>query len=454
MSSPDSVVSSSPRSPSGPLNAARLSLGLLLTINLFNYVDRQILAAVETDVQKQFLPHDINAEAKMGLLATAFLVGYMVTAPIFGWLSNRMSRWVLIAISVALWSLASGASGLAGGFTALLITRLFVGIGEAGYGPSAPAVISDLYPASRRGSVLAWFYMAIPVGSAIGYAFGGKIADTFGWRWAFYAVVPPGLLIALVCLFMKDPPRGAVDMLEADAGNPIETATSLAPTRAPLREYMDIFRIKSFALDTLGMAAMTFAIGGIQFWIPRYFIIERHLSSGSANLIFGAIVASAGLVGTFAGGWTGDRLRARWTGSYFIVSGIAMLLCCPCVLCMIYTTGAASWAWLFAAAFFLFFNTGPTNAILANVTDPSIRAAAFGLNILVIHALGDIVAPPLLGAIIAHSWNAAWVLVTIVIGLAGVIWLLGARHLQADTLAVLQGHAAPVSRESSHPAAG
>jgi len=448
MNSTGPALGSTAPQPNSPISAARLSLGLLLAINLFNYVDRQILAAVEPDVQQQFLPKDLNAEFKMGLLATAFLVGYMVTAPLFGWLSNRMSRWVLIGISVALWSLASGASGLAGGFTALLITRLFVGIGEAGYGPAAPAIISDLYPVSRRGSVLAWFYMAIPVGSAIGYAFGGKMAERFGWQWAFYAVVPPGLLIALVCMFMKDPPRGAVDGI-SPAGAAL-AANAHAPARARPGDYLQIFRIKSFTLDTLGMAAMTFAIGGIQYWIPRYFHKERGLPSGHANLVFGAIVAAAGLIATFIGGWTGDRLRTRWPGAYFLVSGVAIFISCPCVILMVYTLGTWSWIWLFAAAFFLFFNTGPSNTILANVTDPSIRAAAFGLNILVIHALGDLVSPPLLGAIISHQgWNAAWGLVTIVMAVAGAIWMLGARYLQSDTLAVLQGRTATTG--DSHP---
>jgi MFS family permease len=448
MTSTDPVLNHQSRRPPTPINAARLSLGLLLTINLFNYVDRQILAAVEPRIQDQFLAGDPHAETKMGLLATAFLVGYMVTAPLFGWLSDRMSRWILIAISVAIWSLASGASGLAGAFTALLITRLFVGIGEAGYGPAAPTIISDLYPISRRGVVLAWFYMAIPVGSALGYIFGGEIAEHFGWRWAFYAVVPPGLLIALASLFMKDPPRGQIDAIDADAresaaANPATGAVihipAREPSRARLADYLSLFSNKSFMLDTMGMAAMTFAISGISFWIPRYFTTVRHLELGRANLIFGAIIAFAGLKATLIGGWTGDKLRAIWPGSYFTVSGIAIFISCPCVLMMAHTQGLVSWIWLYAAAFFLFFNTGPSNTILANVTDPNIRASAFGLNILVIHALGDLVAPPLLGSVAHYSWNAAWGVVTIVMAIAGIIWLFGARYLQADTQAVLQG---------------
>ena len=184
-----------PPPTSAPAPGARTALTLLLAINLFNYVDRYVLAAAEPEIQKHmFKPGDPNAEALMGSLATAFMVSYMVMAPVLGWLADRMSRWVLVGVSVIAWSLASGASGMAQFFTMLLITRLFVGIGEAGYGPAAPTIISDLYPVSHRGSVLSWFYAAIPVGSALGFVIGGLITQHFSWQMAFYAVVPPGLL--------------------------------------------------------------------------------------------------------------------------------------------------------------------------------------------------------------------------------------------------------------------
>src|SRR5213593_1511628 len=180
------------------MRSARLAVALLLAINVFNYLDRYVLAAVEPRIASALVKDDPHALAKMGSLATAFLISYMVTAPIFGWLADRMSRWLLVGVSVVLWSLASGGSGLAPTFSMLLITRLFVGIGEAGYGPAAPTIISDLFPVQKRGSVLAWFYLAIPVGSAIGYAVGGWVGAHYGWRSAFYVVVPPGLLLGIV----------------------------------------------------------------------------------------------------------------------------------------------------------------------------------------------------------------------------------------------------------------
>ena len=409
---------------------ARLSLALLLAINLFNYIDRYVLAALEPRIQQTLFPNrpvnDPHVLAMMGSLATAFIVSYMVMAPIFGWLADRMSRWLLIGISVILWSLATGGSGLAPTFAILLLTRLFVGVGEAGYGPAAPSLIADFFPIARRGSAMAWCYMAIPVGSALGYTLGGKIGSIFGWREAFLLVAPPGLLLGLVCFLCKTPRRGASD----DANAP--------PAAARWADYLPLLRTPSYLLDTAGMAAVTFAIGGISYWMPHYIGEVRHAGElGQVNLIFGIITVLAGLSATYLGGLAGDLLRPRFGGSYFLVSGIGILLSCPLILLMLAVPFPWAWGVIFAAEFCLFFNTGPSNTILANVTHPSIRATAFALNILIIHALGDGPSPPILGNIAGQfGWNAAFGLITAITALGGVFWLIGVRFLPADTEAV------------------
>jgi MFS family permease len=410
-----------------PLPGARAALALLLCINLFNYVDRQVLAALEPRIQESLFPgaptNDPRALTLMGSLSTAFIVSYMVMAPLFGWLDDRMSRWLLVGVSVLLWSLASGGSGLATTFGILLATRLFVGIGEAGYGPAAPTIISDFYPVARRGAVLSWFYMAIPVGSALGYVAGGLIGSALGWRAAFFAVVPPGIILGLLSFMRTDPRRGAVDLPQTPR------------RRAELRDYLVLLRTPSYLLDTAGMAAMTFAIGGISYWMPRWVAQTRHAGElGRVNLIFGAITVATGLSATLLGGMAGDRLRNRFPGSYFLVSGVGILLCCPFILLMLWTPFPLAWVWVFLAEFCLFFNTGPSNAILANVTHPAIRATAFALNIFLIHAVGDALSPPLLGYIAGNfGWNTAFGVVTAVTAVGGILWIMGIRYLGADT---------------------
>jgi MFS family permease len=411
---------------------ARSALILLLAINLFNYIDRQVLAAVEPEIRREILTDvaDDQAKFRMGLLSTAFLLSYMLTAPLFGLLADRMSRWLLVGVGVVLWSFASGASGwnwhldMVVAYWALFFTRCLVGVGEGAYGPIAPAMIADLYPLERRGQVLACFYLAIPVGGALGYALGEVVQGLWGWRMAFFVVVPPGLALGLWCFFMKDPPRGQME------------ATPTRKAKVGLREYFSVLRIPSYLLNTLGMTAMTFAIGGLAYWMPAF--LEEHNAPGLGPLgprtFFGAVTALAGLLATISGGLAGDWLRPRYPGSYFLVSGIAMLLGFPMVLGFLYTPFPWAWIFVFFAVFCLFFNTGPTNTILANVTHPSVRASAFALNILIIHAFGDAISPPVIGFIADRSTlKAGFIVVSLLMLVGGVFWLWGSRYLEKDT---------------------
>lgn len=412
---------------STPLPGARSALALLLGINLFNFIDRYILAAVEPEIRRTFFAlDDPNAKAKTGALATAFLLSYMLSAPIFGRLADRFSRWWIIGGGVALWSLASGATGLAGSFAILLVTRIFVGIGEGAYGPAAPTILADLYPIGLRGRVMSIFFLAIPVGGALGYAFAGAVASHWDWRWAFYLVVPPGLILAALCSFMREPRRGE------------SSSPAAKKSRGRREDYMALFKTRSYVLNTLATAAMTFAIGGLAFWTPSYMYEYRKAGSlAQINMIFGALTVVAGLFGTLAGGWAGDKLRTRFPGSYFLVSGVGMMIGFPFTVLMLFMPFPWAWAALFLALFFLFFNTGPSNTALANVTHPSLRATAFALNIFVIHALGDAISPPLMGAI-ADRWNmnVAFLTVSFVMLLAGLIWLAGMKFLPGDTAAI------------------
>src|SRR6266581_3151836 len=412
-----SMQSNARPAPGGPT-----ALWLLLAINLFNYVDRQVLASVEPEIRAHFFrADDPNAHFLTGLLGTAFLVSYMISAPIFGWLADRMSRWLIIGASVILWSGATAASGIVGTFALLLTMRLFVGVGEGGYGPAAPTIISDLFPLAVRGRALSYFYVALPVGSAIGYAIGGFVTSHWGWQTAFFAVAPPGVLLGLACFIRRDP-REQIERLKQQR-------------RATLRDYLGLVRIRSYVLNTLAMTALTFAIGGMAFWVPGY--LQYRGLPPSSRIIFGGILVFAGLTATLLGGIVGDLLRKRFAGAYFLVSGIGVMIAFPFSAAVVLTPFPFAWVLMFIAIFFLFFNTGPSNTALANVTPPAVRATAFALNILIIHALGDALAPPLIGAVADRTnMNVAFLVVSATMLLAGVLWLWGAKFLPSDTDAV------------------
>jgi MFS family permease len=449
---------------------ARPALVLLLLINLFNYVDRQVLAAVVPSIERSFFGGAGGAKSSatldaiqnwcrthlgfqpelafIGVLSMAFMVLYMVGAPVFGRLAESRSRWALVGVGVVCWSLASGASGLAATFLGLLLTRCVVGIGEAAYGPVAPTILSDLYPIESRGRILAWFYVAIPVGSALGYVLGGGVAGSRigdwgaqalsihaeSWRWAFFLVVPPGILLGLMAFFMKDPPRGRADGVAGELH-----------ARVRLRDYTVLLRTPSWTLCTVGMTAMTFAIGGIGFWMP-YYLSRKPGAPASATVLFGAITCVAGLAATLLGGMAGDRFRTRFSGSYFLVSGIAMIVGFPFMVLTLSASFPLIWLWVFLTCFCLFFNTGPTNTILANVSHPSIRAAGFALNIFVIHAFGDVLSPVVIG-VLGDRWSMdhAFLVVGAMFLVAGVLWLVGARHLARDTQRAARSLGAPAA---------
>ena len=396
---------------------------------MFNYIDRQVLAAVEPWIRATFFSAtDVNAMAISGTLGSAFLITYMLSAPVLGWLSDRFSRWLIVGSAVILWSLATAASGLAVTFAMLFATRVLVGIGEGGYGPAAPTILADLFPLETRGRILALFCAAIPVGSALGYVLGGAVLTHFHfvpeaerWRYAFYLAAIPGLLLGGYSLFQRDPRESSGVRPERQ--------------RAQRADYRALARTRSYVLNCAAQTAMTFALGGIGFWVAAY--LKFRGQPASATQIFGVIIAGTGLISTLAGGWLGDRLRARISGSYFLVSGCGMLLACPLFIAMLFIPFPQAWWLMGASVFFMFLNTGPSNTALANVALPKVRATAFALNILVIHALGDVLAFPTIGYIAGHTnWTIAFLFVSGMMLVSGLLWLIGMKSLGADTLRV------------------
>ena len=269
---------------------------------------------------------------------------------------------------------------------------------------------------------MAIFCAAIPVGSALGFVVGGIVNHQLGWRWAFYLVAIPGIVLGLTCFFQKDPRTRAGLVTERRR-----------PTKV---DYMMLLRNRSFVVNCLAQTAMTFALGGLAYWMPDY-LTFRGQPPQLAVPMFGGITAVAGLISTLLGGFIADRLRKRFGGSYFLVSGVGMLLAFPLFIGMLYTPFPLAWVFLFGAVFFVFLNTGPSNAALANVVESNVRATAFAANILVIHLLGDVSSPPLIGAVAGYvDRNAAFLVVSGAMLVSGVIWLCGMKYLAADTAAV------------------
>lgn len=395
-------------------------LTLLCVINLLNYMDRYILPAVLPQIQTEFALSDFWG----GLPAPAFIVMYMLAAPVFAPLGDRWRRGPLVAMGVALWSAATVGTGLARSYGQLLTARALVGIGEASFGTVGPTLIADAFPPERRGMMLSIFYMAIPVGSAFGYLIGGLVGEAWGWRAAFYVAGPPGLLLAAAAWALREPAR------PARSGPP-------APPLGTRPAFRTLLRNRSYLLNTAAMASMTFALGGLVHWLPTYFNRVHGLSLAAAGTAIGGITVVAGLGGTLLGGWWGDRLLRRTRKAYFLVSGWGLLLSAPgAVLAIAATDPWLAFGAIFVAEVLVFLNTGPLNALIVAVTPPGIRARAFGLNIFAIHAFGDALSPALLGLVSdLTNLSTALTLPAFFLAAAGLLCLWGARGLPEDMAA-------------------
>lgn len=392
-------------------------LALLTGLNLLNYLDRLVVSAVLPKIQD-----DLHLSNFMGgLLATVFLVGYFVTAPIFGSLGDRMARKWLIAFGVIVWSAATCASGLATTATELLIARAFVGIGEASYATLAPTIIDDITPAHRKGRALAWFYGATPFGAALGYLVGGYVEARWGWRAAFYVAGGPGLAIALVCLLIAEPAR------------------TFSAEKANLpRDLRTLLRADLYRKGVLGFCAYTAAVGAFSYWAPKFLYARYDLPLKVANFRFGLITVVAGVLATIIGGRWADRMRLRVEKEHseqgdveretvrglLRICAIGSAIGAPLALaCFLSPSSGIFFVVVFFCILALFLGTSPINAVVLRAVPSQLRASAMALSIFAIHVFGDLWSPPVVGVLADHlPIQLAMMTLPIAVALSAILW--------------------------------
>jgi MFS transporter, Spinster family, sphingosine-1-phosphate transporter len=405
------------------VSSAGFGLAILSFINLLSYLDRFIVSALAQSLKEAGLG---LTDANLGSLMSGFLIVYTAVAPVFGAMGDRRSRPRLIALGVAIWSFATALSGFANSYLALFAARASVGVGEAAYVTIAPSLLSDYFPLRQRGRVMAIFFCAIPVGSALGYVVGGLVDKHYGWRTAFFVAGIPGLLLAALCLLLRDPPRGVQDGATAQAKSN-DPRTSVR--QQTWTTYKRLVRNKPYALTVLGYAAYTFAIGGLGFWMPAFLERVHGIPRDQATVSFGTIVVITGFVGTFAGGWLGDLLAKKSRQSYLWLSAIATLVAAPFVWLALTTASNSLYVVsMVIAQLCLFLSTGPINAAIINLVIAGERASAIALSVFAIHVLGDVISPPLVGALSdAFSLQKAVDILPVAALLGGIIWVFAAR---------------------------
>jgi MFS transporter, Spinster family, sphingosine-1-phosphate transporter len=365
------------------------TLAILTGLNLFNYFDRYVLSAVLPSVQRDLGISDGQA----GRLATAFMIGYFLTSPIFGYLGDRTSRKWLIAAGIFVWSLGTVLTGFAGTFAVLVGFRIMVGVGEASYATISPSYISDTYGPAKRNNALTVFYVAIPVGAALGVYVGSLIGAAWGWSYAFILAGAPGLFLAVCLLPFQEPKRGAAD-----------GAGLVAKPR--VADVLSLLRLPPYLLVVGGYVAYTFALGAFGHWGPTFLHRVHGLPETQAGQFFGAVLAVAGLVGTFAGGFAATAWRKRNRAAYAWVSSLSVFVAVPVAFAaFLAPSRAVSMTCLGASMFLLFLSTGPVNTLIIETVPVNLRASAMAMSIFMIHALGDIWSPEIVGRLSDHLGN-------------------------------------------------
>ncbi len=411
MSNPSPAPSSAVASVLAPAaRGAGFALAVLFSMNLLNYVDRYVLAAVGPAIQA-----DLRMEpGPFGWLGSAFIIVYTVVSPIVGWLGDRYSRRKLLAFGVGLWSIATVGTAFAANFNQMFLARALLGVGEASYGVVAPTLLADLFDPKARGRVMGVFYLALPIGTAVGYAVGGvaqKLATEHAaeigawlsghglaglvpyvvkWRAAFWVVGLPGLVLAFCGLVIRDPGRGASEG---------QTRAEARDDRPSARDYLQILRTPSYLLNTAGMAAVTFTIGAYGHWMPSYFRYA-HNTPPTFQVPMGLALALAGLLGVVLGMWLPDRLQKATRRAYLLWPALAVLAAVPFgAVGLLAPDRWTSLGLLFIASVLLTSCLGPCNTVTANVVPANRRAVGYALSIFLLHLLGDIPSPPLIGTL-------------------------------------------------------
>jgi MFS family permease len=384
------------------------TLFILTGLNLFNYLDRYVVSAVLTPIATEFKVGD----GELGRINTIFMLGYFVTSPIFGYLGDRASRKWLIAAGIFIWSLGTVLTGYATSFAWLLSYRVLVGVGEASYATISPSLISDSYPPNRRNNALTIFYVAIPVGAALGNIVGGQMAAHYGWRSAFIWAGIPGLLLALVLLPFAEPKRGQ--------------AEGMAMKKPGLGDGLALFKLPNFNLVVWGYTAYTFALGAFGVWGPTFLNRVHGVPNEIAATFFGAVLVVAGLVGTMAGGFAATAWYKRNPAGYAWMLGLSVITATPlATAAFLAGDKTVSMCCLAAAMFCIFLCTGPVNTLIMETVPANLRASAMALSIFCIHLFGDLWSSEIVGRLSDH-WQSLQKAVLILPGalcVAAILWV-------------------------------
>eukprot|EP01041_Mallomonas_annulata_P009591 gene9591-19934_t len=429
---------------------ARYALILLTFINMLSFADRYVISSV-----KELIKEDLNlSDAETALPATGMVFVYMVFAVIFGWISDKqlMDRRVLLATAVIFWSISTSLAGVAKNIQELVLLRSLIGVGEAAYATIVPPMIADFFPIHERNVAFGIFYVALPVGGALGYAAGGILGSAYGWRTAFLACGFPGLFAALLIFGIKNPPRsendvqnnvtnnqstqsGAINQETNSIGDKLFPSDSTIWLKSEnqlqvlLTEFNMIISNRYFMICVWGQTANCFGVGGLADWLSSFLIRFNNSSVSEAGLIVGASTVIGGLMGNIIGAKVAEHYQHKIRNAFFLVPALFTI---PAAIFLFFAINipnskGLTYFLIFLAQICMWTYIAPTAAIITNVIPSELRGRACGLQIFIMHILGDVISPPIIGALSDSSGSLkdALQITWITILLAGVLWFYG-----------------------------
>lgn len=357
-------------------------LGLLTVVYALNFLDRSLIYILFTPIKKELALSDLQL-ALLG--TTSFVIFYTLLGIPFGRLADKTIRKNLIAIGLAIWSLFSGLTGYAESFWGIFFCRVMVGVGEATLGPAALSLLSDYFPVRMRATVQAIYSSGIPLGGGVAFFLGGWIGGSLGWRWAFYLLGFPGLLIALFVFLLKEPPRGQTEK------------NVVAYQRG---DWKRLFSSKSLRFHHIGYALFALAAYSLTIWGPSFFSRVHGLSIATIGLLAGVLSVLAGMPGTILGGYASDKFRKKGPGGRMLFAAYGALCSIPLWLILLYSNNII----LLLLANFLLLGVGliwlgPAAADVHDIAGPQLRGLGIGIYFFTVNIIGYGLGPPIVGKI-------------------------------------------------------
>jgi len=429
---------------------------VMFSISFLNYLDRNVLSGAANVVARE-LGFGFDG---IGVIASSFLVVYTLSTIPLGIWADRTKRKNVVAICVAIWSLATAFTALANSFLTLFISRMVLGIGEAGYFPAGTALMSDYFSRSKRSRIMSWWSVGQLIGILVGFVIGGVLAGMGKWRLAFVFTGIPGLLLAFLAWRLREPRRNEAD--EEEIALYPYTLGKMAEIEEPhqtihissnvLSQFGMLLCIKTLVVLIIMQIFAFFVLGVNVVFLPTYLqqLDIFGLSSGQAGLFSGAVIVLAGLVGTVLGGYMADWLNRRHQGARVLVCGIGFLLSAPSFALAITTHNFQVFSVFFiVTTILLTLYTGPSTAATQDVVPALLRASAIAVSLFFAHLLGDAFAPTLVGLLasafdpthgqhFAHNMGgqdlarALLLTCTPALLIAGLVGIFGARWMKAD----------------------